>query len=79
MKQFSGSDVRIYRQSTKLEGDISLTEFVENFQGFERREGPITVDKIFRDIWESGGNKMACEVVKPRKKKIAKTKKVYLA
>lgn len=73
LKQFCASDVRIYRQSSKLEGDITMSEYVDTFEGFEQREGPITVEKVFRDIWELKTDK---QEIKTKKKKVTKGKKV---
>ncbi|KAK6641993.1 hypothetical protein RUM44_013716 [Polyplax serrata] len=72
LKQFCASDVRIYRQSSKLEGDITMSEYVDTFEGFEQREGPITVEKVFRDIWELKTDK---QEIKTKKKKVTKGKK----
>lgn len=65
--------MRIYRQGTHIEGDLSSSELVESAEGFEYREGPITTDKVFKDIWEVGEK----VDTKSKKKKAAK-KKVFV-
>lgn len=72
LKQFCGPDMRIYRQCASLEGDFSPAELIESLEGFEYREGPITADKVFKDIWDVGEK----PEVKVKKKKSSKSKKV---
>ncbi|KAL0266864.1 UNVERIFIED_CONTAM: hypothetical protein PYX00_009300 [Menopon gallinae] len=72
LKQFCGSDMRIYRQCANLDGDFSPEELIESLEGFEYREGPITADKVFKDIWDVGEK----PEVKVKKKKSSKGKKV---
>lgn len=74
LKQFCGPDLRIYRQCPHLEGDITPPELIESTEGFEYREGPITVDKVFRDIWEVGEKKEL--KLNNKKKKLTKVKNV---
>lgn len=53
-KQFCGPDLRIYRQKMELGEGMEVQDLIESSEGFEIREGPITNDKVFRDIWDIG-------------------------
>lgn len=52
--QFGMTAVRIYRQSSIIEEGINPSDLIESQEGFEDRKGEITIDKVFRDIWDVG-------------------------
>lgn len=68
--QFGMTAVRIYRQGNVLEDGIKPSDLVESQEGFEERKGEITIDKVFRDIWDVGTK------AEPPNKKGKKKKKV---
>lgn len=77
LKQFCGPDVRIYRQCAHITDDLTPAELIESSEGFEYREGPITVDKVFKDIWEVG-EKCDSKLKKKKSTTKANNKKVII-
>jgi len=67
--QFGQTALRIYRQSPVLEDGMKADDLVEVHEGFEDRRGEITLDKVFRDIWDAGPKVVTTPVKKNNNKR----------